>query len=295
MMEKGIKRKLTAILSADVAGYSRLMSDDEVATVRTLQDYRKAISDIVQKHNGRIVDSPGDNLMAEFASVVDSVECAVEIQDVLRSKNDELPENRKMMFRIGINLGDVIEEDGRIYGDGVNIAARIEGLADAGGICLSGTAYDQIVNKLDLKYENLGEHNVKNIRRPIRVYKIPGEIESEKENEEPMLGSIIDMTVPVDKPSIAVLPFVNMSGDKEQEYFADGMTEEIITALSKVPDILVIASTSSFSYKGQRIKIQQVGKELGVSFVLEGSTRKSGNRLRVTAQLLDRTFPTLKT
>ena len=249
----------------------------------------------MQKHNGRVVDSPGDNLMAEFASVVDSVECAIKIQEVLRSKNDELPENRKMMFRIGINLGDVIEEDGRIYGDGVNIAARIEGLADAGGICLSGTAYDQIVNKLDLKYENLGEHNVKNIRRPIRVYKIPGEIESEKENEEPMLGSIIDMTVPVDKPSIAVLPFVNMSGDKEQEYFADGMTEEIITALSKVPDILVIASTSSFSYKGQRIKIQQVGKELGVSFVLEGSTRKSGNRLRVTAQLLDRTFPTLKT
>ena len=265
------------------------MDDDEVLTVRTLQAYRKIISDLTSQHNGRVVDSPGDNLLAEFGSVVDAVQCAVEIQQILKSKNADLPDNRKMEFRIGINLGDVIEEDDRIYGDGVNIAARIESLADPGGICISGNAYEQIVNKLDLKYDNLGEHQVKNIRRPVRVYKIPVEIKSEEKDEVSILDSIIDMSVPTDRASIAVLPFVNMSGDLEQEYFADGMTEEIITAFSKIPDILVIASTSTFTYKGKKIKVKQIGEELGVKYVLEGSVRKAGNRIRLTAQLIDTT------
>ena len=286
-MSDEFKRKLTAILSADVAGYSRLMDDEEEATIRTLKDYRSLIAETVKQYRGRVVDSPGDNILAEFSSVVDAVQCAVEIQQILKSKNDELHEKRKMEFRIGINLGDVIEEGDRIYGHGVNIAARVESLADSGGICISGTAYDQIANKLDLKYENLGEQQVKNIRSPIRVYKIPIEIESEKETEESILDSIVDLSVPTDKPSIAVLPFVNMSGDPDQEYFSDGMTEEIITALSKVPDILVIASTSMFTYKCQRVKVQQVGRELGVKYILEGSVRKAKNRIRVTAQLID--------
>ena len=286
-MQQSIKRKLTAILSADVAGYSRLMDDDEVSTVRTLQAYQKIISDLTEQHNGRIVDSPGDNVMAEFASVVDAVQCAVEIQQELHNKNAELHDNRKMEFRIGINLGDVIEENNRIYGDGVNIAARVESLADAGGISISGRVYEQVENKLDLEYEFLGEKTVKNIRKPIRVYKIPIKIESEKETEESIIDSIVDMSVPADKPSIAVLPFVNMSGDPEQEYFSDGITEEIITALSKVPDLLVIARNSTFVYKGKAINIKQVGKELGVKYVLEGSVRKSGNRIRLTAQLID--------
>ena len=282
-MQQTIKRKLTAILSADVSGYSRLMDDDEISTVRTLQAYRKIISDLTSQHNGRVIDNPGDNLLAEFVSVVDAVQCAVEIQHVLKSKNNELPDNRKMVFRIGINLGDVIEDDDRIYGDGVNIAARVESLADPGGICISGTVYDHVMNKLDLRYEDLGEHQVKNIRRPVRVYKILVEIEP----EESILDSIIDMSVPTDKPSIAVLPFVNMSDDPSQEYFSDGMTEAIITALAKVPDILVIASTSTFMYKGQKVKVQQVGKDLGVKYLLEGSVQKAGNRIRLTAQLID--------
>jgi adenylate cyclase len=258
-----------------------MMSEDEVSTVRTLQDYRKAISNLVQKHNGRVVDSPGDNLMAEFASVVDAVECAVEIQTALNEKNDELPENRKMMFRIGINLGDVIVEDGRIYGDGVNIAARIESLAEPGGICISGEAYDQVEKKLHLEYEFLGEKTAKNIKGPIRVYKIPIMA------KEPFSDPFIDLSIPTDKPSIAVLPFVNMSGDPEQEYFSDGITEEIITSLSKVPGLLVIARNSTFTYKGKAVDIKQVGKELGVKYVLEGSVRKAGNFIRVTAQLIN--------
>jgi adenylate cyclase len=280
-MNQAFKRKLAAILSADVAGYSRLMSEDEASTVRTLTDYRKIISEIVQKHNGRVVDSPGDNLLAEFASVVDSVECVIEIQEVLHGKNNELPENRRMMFRIGINLGDVISEEGRIYGDGVNIAARIETLAEPGGICLSGEAYDQVSKKLHLDYEYLGEKTAKNIKGPIRVYKIP------IQPKESLFDSYFDLSVPIDKPSIAVLPFVNMSGDLEQEYFSDGITEEIITALSKIPDILVIARNSTFVYKGRAVDIKQVGKELGVRYVLEGSVRKAGNRIRATAQLID--------
>jgi adenylate cyclase len=280
MTEKRAKRKLSAILSADVKEYSRLMSEDELSTVRTLETYREMIAEITRNYSGRVVDSPGDNILAEFPSVVDAVECAVDIQKELKAKNEELPEDRRMEFRIGINLGDVIEEGERIYGDGVNVAARIEGLAEEGGICVSGTAYDQVENKLPLEFKYLGEQAVKNIKRPVRVYRIgmkPGEPYAESKRE---------LALP-DKPSIAVLPFDNMSGDPEQEYFSDGISEEIITALSKIPKVFVIARNSTFTYKAKPVKVQQVGRELGVMYVLEGSVRKAGNRVRITAQLVD--------
>jgi adenylate cyclase len=307
------------------------MGDDEVATVRTLEAYRETMASMIQQYRGRVVDSPGDNLLAEFASVVDAVQCSVEIQQVLKAKNSELPENRRMEFRIGVNLGDVIEEGDRIYGDGVNIAARIEGLAEAGGICVSESAYQQIENKLALGYEDLGKHSVKNITKPIRVYRVPLDSEAVTSNvdEKKKFGikrwqwaALIIATVLVigvgvltiwklairqsppkavvpsektetmklpDKPSIAVLPFNNMSGDPEQEYFSDGITEEIITALSKVPQLFVIARNSTFTYKGRSVKVQQVSRELGVQYVLEGSVRKAGDRVRITAQIVDAT------
>jgi len=280
MTEERAKRKLSAILSADVKGYSRLMREDELATVRTLGAYRELMTTIIQRYRGRIVDSPGDNLLAEFASVVDAVECAVEIQEELKAKNDELSENRRMLFRIGINLGDVIEEGGRIYGDGVNVAARIEGLTEGGGVCISRNVYDQVKNKLRLEYEYLGEHTVKNIAEPVSVYRIL----MEPEIAGPKIGRRFELP---DKPSIAVLPFVNMSGDPEQEYFSDGISEEIITGLSKIPQMFVIARNSSFTYKGKPVKTQVVSEELGVRYILEGSVRKAGNRVRITAQLVD--------
>ncbi len=280
MMERRAKRKLRAILSADVKGYSRLMGEDELSTVRTLEAYREMISEVIRNYSGRVVDSPGDNILAEFSSVVDAVECAVEIQKELKAKNSELAENRRMQFRIGINLGDVIEEGERIYGDGVNVAARIEGLAEGGGVCISGTAFDQVEGKLGLEFEYFGEQSVKNIRKPVRVYRVR------------MEGSISDVEtsreLPLpEKPSIAVLAFANMSGDSEQEYFSDGLTEEIITALSKVPHLFVIARNSTFAYKGKPVNVKQVGQELGVRYVLEGSVRKAGDRVRITAQLID--------
>jgi adenylate cyclase len=282
MAEEGFKRKLAAILSADVEGYSRLMDDDEEATVRTLTSYRTVIADLIQQFRGRVVDTPGDNILAEFSSVVDAVNCAVEIQRDFAERNTELPYNRKMEFRIGVNLGDVIEEEGRIYGDGVNIAARVESLSEAGGICISGRVYDLVENKLDFEYEFLGEQKVKNISRPVRVYRV--QIESN------VAVSEVSRTLELpDKPSIAVLAFTNMSGDPEQEYFSDGITEEIITALSKVPHMFVIARTSSFKYKGKAVDVQQIGRQLGVRYVLEGSVRKAGNRVRITAQLVDAT------
>jgi len=283
-----VKRKLTAILSADVKGYSRLMGEDEEWTVRTLSAYREIMRGFIQQHRGRIVSTPGDNVLAEFASVVDAVQCSVEIQQVLRAKNAMLPENRRMEFRIGINLGDVIEEGEQIYGDGVNIAARLEGLADAGGICISESAYQQIENKLPLKYDYLGEHEVKNIAKPVRVYKAQIDPEVAPSRPPVEVASREKMAFPMpDKPSIAVLPFVNMSRDPEQEYFGDGITEEIITALSKVPNLFVIAHNSTFTYKGKPVKVKQVSEELGVRYVLEGSVQKSGDRVRITAQLID--------
>jgi len=287
MTTQEVKRKLAAIFSADVKGYSRLMGEDEEWTLRTLSAYRKIIRNLIQQYRGRVVDAPGDNVLAEFASVVDAVQCAVEIQQVLRAKNAVLPEIRRMDFRIGINLGDVIEEGEQIYGDGVNIAARVEGLAEAGGICISGSAYEQIENKLPLRYDYLGEHEVKNIAKPVRVYR--AQIESEPVARKPLeVASKEKMAFPLpDKPSIAVLPFVNMSDDPKQEFFSDGMTEEIITALSKVPNLFVIARNSTFTYKGKPVKVKQVSEELGVRYVLEGSIRKIGDRVRITAQLID--------
>jgi adenylate cyclase len=280
MAEERVKRKLTAILSADVKGYSRLMGEDELATVRTLEAYREMIVEVIRNYSGRVVDSPGDNLLAEFGSVVDAVECAVDIQKELKAKNAELPEDRKMEFRIGINLGDVIEEGERIYGDGVNVAARIEGLAAGGGICISGTAFDQVESKLGLEFDYLGEQSVKNIKKPVRVYRVKterGVSDVEMSRELPL----------PDKPSIAVLPFVNMSGDPDQEYFSDGITEDIITNLSKVSGLFVISRNSSFLYKGKKAKIQDVAKDLGVHYVLEGSVRRAGDQVRITAQLID--------
>ncbi|NIS71325.1 MAG: adenylate/guanylate cyclase domain-containing protein, partial [Proteobacteria bacterium] len=282
MPEESFKRKLTAILSADAKGYSRLMREGEEGTVRTLTAYRRAMATLIKKYRGRVVDSPGDNMLAEFASVIDAVECAVEIQRNLQARNAQLPENRKMEFRIGINLGDVIKEGRRIYGDGVNIAARIEGLAEAGGICISGTSYDQVQHKLALKYEYLGEHTVKNVSEPVRIYRLL------KETETAIANVLPSRELP-EKPSIAVLPFTNMTGDTQQEYFADGITENIITALSKVSEMFVIARNSVFTYKGRPVKVQQVSEELGVRYVLEGSVQKAGDRVRITGQLVDAT------
>jgi adenylate cyclase len=282
MTISGFKRKLTAIFSTDVKGYSRLMSEDEEDTVRTLTAFRELITGLIQEHRGRVVDSPGDNLLAEFPSVVDAVHCAAEIQQVLGGKNAALSENRRMEFRIGINLGDVIEDGDRIYGDGVNIAARLEELAQPGGICISGSAHEQIENKLPLEFEYLGEQAVKNITKPLRVYRVitkpeAGTLELSRE---------VQLT---DRASIAVLPFTNMSGDPEQEYFSDGITEDIITDLSNVSGLFVIARNSVFTYKGRAVKIEDVGKELGVRYVLEGSVRKANERVRITAQLVDAT------
>ena len=280
MNEERVKRKLSGILSADAVGYSRLMQEDEASTIRTLEDSKRLMSELIEQFKGRVVDAPGDNLLAEFSSVVDATECAVKIQQELKTKNAELPDNRKMEFRIGVNVGDVIVDSDRIYGDGVNIAARVEALAEAGGVCISGRVYDQVENKLDLDYQFKGEHAVKNISKPIRVYQVyakPDVVASD-------LGIKIEEP---DKPSIAVLPFVNMSGDPSQEYFSDGLTEQIITGISKIRHLLVIARNSAFAYKGKAVKVQRVGKELGVRYVLEGSVQKSGERVRITAQLVD--------
>ena len=283
MATQDFKRKLTAILSADVKGYSRLMGEDEEATVRTITAHREVIGSSVRKYRGRVVDSPGDNILAEFASVIDAVRSAVEIQEELKTRNAELPEKRKMEFRIGLNLGDLIHEEERIYGDGVNVAARVESLAEAGGICVSGTVFDHIENKLPLGYEYLGERSVKNITKPVRVYKVLMSPDA--------VGKVIGeekMAFPLpEKPSLAVLPFDNLSGDSSQDYFSDGITENIITALSTVSNLFVIARNSSFTYKGKPVKVQQVAEELGVRYVLEGSVQRSGDRVRITAQLID--------
>jgi TolB-like protein len=282
MMQKGFKRKLTAILNSDVEGYSRLMRDDEEATIRTLTTYRGEMATLIQQYRGRVVDSPGDNLLAEFASIVDATECAVKIQRKLRSRNADLPDNRRMEFRIGINLGDVVEEADRIYGDGVNIAARVESMAEPGGICISGAAYDHIEYKLALDYENLGEHKVKNIAKPVRVYRI----RTETEAPLPQLSRKLNLP---EKPSIAVLPFINMSDDPKQEYFSDGMAEDLMTDLSKISGLLVISRNSSFAYKGKPIEAKQIAEKLGVKYLLEGSVRRAGEQVRINAQLIDAT------
>ena len=371
-----VKRKLTAILSADVKGYSRLMGEDEKGTVRILNAYKEVMTGLIQHHRGRVVDAPGDNVLAEFASVVDAVECAVDIQKELKTRNAELPENRRMEFRIGVNLGDVIEDGEQILGDGVNIAARLESLSEAGGICISGTAFDQVKNKLNLGYKYLGEQTVKNILEPVRVYRVlmepeaAGKVIGEKKvrprqwqsatislivvvivmvaavviwkfytpttpkteiatkekittplPEKPLplppssevapkekiasplpekvtkptppppkveVASKEKMAFPLpDKPSIAVLPFANLGEDPKLEYLGDGLSDDITTALCKVGNLFVISRESSFSYKGKRVKVRQVAEELGVRYVLEGSVRKVGDKVRITAQLID--------
>jgi adenylate cyclase len=327
MTTQEVKRKLAAILSADVKGYSRLMGEDEKGTLHTLNVYKEVMTGLIQHHHGRVVDAPGDNVLADFASVVDAVQCAVEIQQVLRAKNAVLPESRRMEFRIGINLGDVIEEGDSIYGDGVNIAARMESLADGGGICISGSAFEQVKSKLKVGYEYLGEQSVKNISEKVRVYRVlmepeaAGSVIYRHRKDDPrhkrratifalliLIAGVAaigiwnfywrapkiepaskeKMAYPLpDKPSIAVLPFVNMSGDPKQEFFSDGITEDIITALSKVPMLFVIARNSTFTYKGKPVNVRQISEELGVRYVMEGSVQRSADRVRITAQLID--------
>ncbi len=290
MAPKDTHRKLTAILCADVAGYSRLMGADEESTIETLTTYREVFLSRIESNRGRVVDAKGDAILAEFASVVDAVSSAVEIQQQLAEENTKLSAERRMDFRIGINMGDVVVKEDAIYGDGVNVAARLESLAEPGCICLSRSAYDQVKNKLKLEYEYLGEQKVKNIEEPVRAYKITGKPRADGNKMEAAVQTPSEETPALElpeEPSIAVLAFDNMSGDPEQEYFSDGLTEDIITDLSMIPRLFVIARNSSFSFKGKSFTLQQVGRELGVRFALEGSVRKSGNRVRVTAQLIE--------
>ncbi len=327
MAEERVQRRLAAILAADVVGYSRLMGEDEVGTLAVLRAHRAALIDPkIAEHQGRIVKTTGDGMLVEFPSVVEAVQCAVEVQKGMSERNAEVPEDRKMLFRIGINIGDVIIEGDDIYGDGVNVAARLEGLAEPGGICVRRTVRNQVRDKLPVVFEDLGEVEVKNIARPIRVFRVLPEGVTPKPARRPGVGrpsrgqliaaavialliagggigfwlkpwapgldsaTVEGAALPLpDKPSIAVLPFVNISDDPEQEYFADGMTDDLITDLSKVSGLFVIARNSVFTYKGRAVKVQEVARDLGVRYVLEGSVRRAGNRVRVNAQLIDAT------
>jgi len=324
-----LERKLTAILCADVHGYSRLMGDNEEATVRTLASHRRIIDALIEQYHGRFVNSAGDSVVAEFASVVNAVQCGIEIQSALKTENAELPPARRMEFRIGVNLGDVIVEGEQIYGDGVNVAARLESLADPGGICISGIVHDQVRDKLPLAYDDAGEQAVKNIARPVRVWRVrldgtaPPRPQTRPIARRYWRGGVLSLaglaiilativlvqhvwfkpphthaSIPPpqkpalalpDKPSIAVLPFTNMSGDREQEYFSDGITDDLITDLSRLPALFVIARESSFTYKGKAAKLQDVGRELGVKYILGGGVRKAAGQVRITVQLADAT------
>ena len=278
-----VERRLAAILAADVAGYSRLMGADEEGTHAALMALRREVSDPkIAQHRGRIVKTIGDGFLAEFASVVDAVRCAIELLREVALRNDDVPSERRIQFRIGINIGDIIIEADDIYGDGVNVAARLETMAEPGGICISAIVHEQVQGRLDCTFADIGEQSLKNISRTIRVYRVEPKTAPEKR------AGIVEAPLALpDKPSIAVLPFQNMSGDPEQEYFADGMVEEIITALSRIRRLFVIARNSTFTYKGQAIDVKRVGRELGVRYVLEGSVRKGGGRVRITAQLIE--------
>jgi adenylate cyclase len=274
-------RRLAAILAADVAGYSRLMGEDEEGTLERLKALRHELLDPkIAEHRGRIVKTTGDGMLVEFASVVDAVRCAVEVQQAIPERDVGAGSDKRIEFRIGINVGDIVVEDDDIFGDGVNVAARLEALADPGGVFVSNTVHDQVRDRLPFIFEDLGEQRVKNIVRAVRVYRVR---DTDKSASAP---APTRLPLP-DKPSIAVLPFANMSGDPEQEYFADGMVEEIITALSRIRWLFVIARNSTFTYKGQTVEVKRVGRELGVRYVLEGSVRKAGGRVRITAQLID--------
>jgi TolB-like protein len=277
-MSERVERRLAAILAADVAGYSRLMGADEEGTLRDLKAHRSALIDPkIAEHRGRIVKTTGDGALVEFQSVVDAVRCAVEVQRAMAERNTGVPADKRIELRMGIHQGDIIIDAGDIFGDGVNLAARLEGVADPGGICVSRVVHDEIRDKLDVAFEDIGEQTLKNIARPVRVYRVVARQAAPPRPPLPSPG----------KPSIAVLPFQNMSGDPEQEYFVDGMVEEIITALSRIRWMFVIARNSSFTYKGKAVDVTQVGRDLGVRYVLEGSVRKGGDRVRITAQLVE--------
>lgn len=288
MVEDRVDRRLAAIWAGDIAGYSRLMGADEEGTLRQLKAHRKELVDPkITEHRGRIVKTTGDGMLVEFVSVVDAVRCAVEIQRGMAERNAEVSDEKRIEFRIGINVGDIISDANDIYGDGVNVAARLEGLAKPGGILVSRNVYDQVRDKLSFSFEDLGEQTVKNIARPIGIHRI-----ELAEHATPAAAGAASQDrhggfAKSEKPSIAVLPFANMSGDQEQEYFADGISEDIITALSKLRWFFVIARNSSFTYKGKAVDVKRVALELGVRYVLEGSVRKSGNRMRITSQLID--------
>ena len=283
MATERVERRLAAVLAADVAGYSRLIGADEEGTLARLKEHRRELIDPkIAEHRGRIVKTSGDGMLVEFGSVVDALRCATEVQVGMAKRNAEVPSDRRIDFRVGIHMGDVVVEDGDIFGDAVNVGARLEGLAQSGGICISARVRGDAAGKLDLAYEDIGEQQLKNIARPLRVYRV----RADRVAAGSMDAAQPSLALP-DKPSIAVLPFQNMSGDPEQEYFADGMVEEITTALSHIRWLFVIARNSSFTYKGQAIDVKQVGRELGVRYVLEGSVRRAGQRVRITAQLID--------
>ncbi len=287
MPEERVDRRLAAIMAADIAAYSRLMGADEEGTLRRLKAHRKELVDPkITEHRGRIVKTTGDGMLVEFVSVVDAVRCAVDIQRGMLERDADLPADSRIRFRIGINVGDIIIDSGDIFGDGVNVAARLEGLADPGGIMVSSVVHDQVRDKLSFGFEDLGEQAVKNIARPVGVHRVHlAEVAPTTGKTASTQGKT--KSVVSDRPSIAVLPFSNMSGDPEQEYFADGITEDIITGLSKLRWFFVIARNSSFSYKGKAVDVKLAARELGVRYVLEGSVRKGGNRVRITAQLID--------
>ena len=275
-------RRLAAILAADIAGYSALMGADEVATVNDLKAHQAVVLPMIASHSGRIIDTAGDGIMAEFASVLNAVRCAVAIQNVMAERNASVEPARRMQYRIGINLGDVVFDEIRIYGDGINIAARLESIAEPGCICISGKVYEEINGRIEVACQDIGEQQLKNIARPVRIYRV-----------NPSRATVASIPTPApllpEKPSIAVLPFVNLSGDREQDYFADGVTEDIITGLARARWLFVIARNSSFAYKGRPSDVKQVAHELGVRYVLEGSVRKAGERVRVSAQLVEGT------
>jgi len=283
--EERVERRLAAILCADVAGYSRLMGADEEGTLAALKsDRRELIDPLIAQHRGRIFKTTGDGFLIEFASVVDAVRCAVVVQQGMADRNANRPEAERIRFRIGINLGDVIYDEGDIFGDGVNVAARLQTLAEPGEICASASVREQVGEKLPIGFADMGQHGVKNIARPVRVYRV-------EKRGEPRTDPAADAATPPlalpDRPSIAVLPFANMSGDPEQEYFVDGIVEDIITGLSRIKRLFVIARNSTFTYKGRAVDLKQVGRNLGVRYILEGSLRKAGNRIRLTAQLIE--------
>jgi len=280
-MQARVNRRLAAILAADVVGYSRLMEADEAGTARTLSEHRAAADPLVAEHAGRIVKTTGDGVLIEFASVVGAVQCAVALQKLMAERNAGVPSERRMEWRVGVHLGDILIDGEDILGDGVNLAARLEGIAEPGGICISEDAFRQVRGKIEAEFADIGEQSLKNIARPLRVYRVDA---SSASKQQAAPAAILPLP---DKPSIAVLPFANMSGDPEQEYFVDGMVEEIITALSRIRWLFVIARNSTFTYKGQAVDVKQVGRELGVRYVLEGSVRKGGNRVRITGQLID--------